>query len=186
MSYFYDTTENTFLHSAIHEHIPKTAIAISDEQHAELLDGLNSGKSIENQNGKLVLVDKPKQAVEIDLNSAKQALIRKIAEKTDRLKANLTASYPQTEIESFYRQEQEARAFLAGELDNPEMLSQIAKVRNLPLNLLAQAVVRKADQLAGVIGAILGQKQKLEGKVEKAENLETLAEIDSEVEQWSI
>lgn len=174
-------SEHLHLYSHINvENDKDKLIELTAEQEAEL-NALNG--TVRYVDGKFVVDE---QAVEIDLNSAKQALIRKITEKTDRLKSSLTASYPQTEIESFYRQEQEAREFLAGKIETPEMLSQIAKVRNLPLNLLAQAVVRKADQLAGIIGAILGQKQKLEAKAEKADNLEMLAEIETEVEQWSI
>lgn len=137
-----------------------------------------------NADGKIE--EMPEQAVEISLENAKQALLSKIAAKTDRLKEVLTGNYPQTEIDSFYRQEQEARAFLSGENSTPEMLTSIAKIRNLPLELLAQAVVRKADKLAGVIGEILGQKQRLETKADNAKTLKALAKIEKEVEQWTL
>lgn len=185
MSYFYDFNEQGFLHSGLHD-IPKSAIAISEEQYHVLLKGLNKGQVIVLKAGELVLEEKAEQAVKFDLNFAKTQLIGKIADKTDRLKEGLMHGYPQTEIDSFYRQEQEARAYLADNTAKADMLSQIATVRNIPLELLAQAVVRKADQFAAVIGTILGQKQQFEDRIEKAKTAKALSKIEEEVEQWSI
>lgn len=183
MSYFFDTAENAFLHSAIHENIPETAIEISDEQHAELLAGLNSGKIIENHNDKLVLVE---QAVEIDLNSAKQTALNHLANKVDSLKSALMAGYPQAEIDSFYRQEFEARAYLNGDESNIAMIANIAKLRGVPLQILAEKVVQKADFIAGVIGQVLGVKQAFETRIENAENVDELNNIETEIGKWSI
>lgn len=182
MYYIFDQ-ENRFLASADFE--PNLEDLASRGEKAIYSEILYHNPVL-NEKGELAETEKPVQAVEITLESAKSALIRKIAEKTDRLKSSITASYPQTEIDSFYRQEQEARAFLNGEIANPEMLSQIATVRNLPLATLAQAVVRKADQFALVIGVILGQKQLFESHVNNAQSLDELNEIQNEVEKWSI
>lgn len=183
MYYIFDQ-ENRFLASADFE--PNLEDLASRGEKAIYSDTLFVEPVLNVETGEISEKINPVQAVEITLESAKTALISKIAEKTDRLKSSITASYPQTEIDSFYRQEQEARAFLNGEIANPEMLSQIAKVRNLPLTTLAQAVVRKADQFALVIGVILGQKQLFESHVNNAQSLDELNEIQSEVEQWSI
>lgn len=126
------------------------------------------------------------QAVEIDLNSAKQIALNQLANKVDSLKSALMAGYPQAEIDSFYRQEFEARAYLNGDESNIAMIANIAKLRGVPLAVLAEKVVQKADFIAGVIGQVLGVKQKFENAIEQAETLENLASIESEIEKWSI
>ena len=91
----------------------------SDEELAQKTPVLHQGK--------LVLVDKqPSQDHEWDgkawvippekqtalFAEQKESLIAQLASKTDALKAGLLVGYPQTEIDSFYRQEKEALAHL--------------------------------------------------------------------------
>ncbi|STP02633.1 hypothetical protein [Haemophilus parainfluenzae] len=61
----------------------------------------------------------------------KEGLLNKLADKADQLKNSLLVGYPQTEIESFYRQEKEALAWQADHNTPTPMLSQIARVRGV-------------------------------------------------------
>ena len=130
--YFYDKTTNGFYIEDLHE-IPTGATEISEETYRTLLDGQASGKKIiANKQGNPILVDQ-QPSTEHELNpdtltweisaekqtvlfeNKKNTLLDKLADKADKIKSSLLIGYPQTEIESFYRQEKEA---LAWKVDN--------------------------------------------------------------------
>ncbi|OBY51289.1 hypothetical protein BBB48_06740 [Haemophilus parainfluenzae] len=94
------------------------------------------------------------------------------------------AGYPQTEIESFYRQEKEALAWQADHNTPTPMLSQIARVRGVPLDLLIEKVIEKSAQFAVVIGIIIGQRQAFEDRLLALKTPEELTSLEQEIEQW--
>lgn len=149
--------------------------------------------------GKLVLVDKqPSSAHQWDGNGwiippekqtalfaqQKEGLLNKLADKADQLKNSLLAGYPQTEIESFYRQEKEALAWQADHNTPTQMLSQIARVRGVPLDVLIAKVIEKSDQFAVAIGIIIGQRQEFEDRLLATKTLEELTALEKEIEEW--
>ena len=84
----------------------------------------------------------------------KEALLATLANKADTLKSSLLVGYPQTEIESFYRQEKEALAWRADNKVDTPMLKQIARVRGVHFDVLVEKVIEKASQFAVAIGLI--------------------------------
>ena len=149
--------------------------------------------------GKLVLVDKqPTPAHEWDgkdwvippekqtalFAQQKESLLNKLADKADQLKNGLLAGYPQTEIESFYRQEKEALAWQADHNTSTPMLSQIARVRGVPLDMLISKVIEKSAQFAVAIGIIIGQRQAFEDRLLALKTPEELTSLEQEIEQW--
>jgi hypothetical protein len=46
MAYFYSKTTSGFYHSSVHAEMPEDAVAITDEQHATLMEAQASGKII--------------------------------------------------------------------------------------------------------------------------------------------
>ena len=116
----------------------------------------------------------------------KESLIAQLANKTDALKAGLLVGYPQTEIDSFYRQEKEALAWQADKKAETPMLKQIALLRGVPFEILVQKVIKKSEMFAMVIGAIIGQRQQLEDRILTATKPEELETIKNEVEAWQL
>ena len=114
----------------------------------------------------------------------KEGLLNKLADKADQLKNGVLAGYPQTEIESFYRQEKEALAWQADHNTPTPMLSQIARVRGVPLDMLISKVIEKSDQFAVAIGIIIGKKQQFEDRLLALKTPEDLAALEQEIEQW--
>ncbi|BCB16428.1 hypothetical protein JPHIA_13280 [Haemophilus influenzae] len=120
---FFDDTDGGF--------VPESAVEISQETYLELLNGQSRGKQIiADKTGYPVLIDpQPSAAHVLNLDTLtweisaekqtalfaqqKEGLLNKLANKADQLKNGLLAGYPQTEIESFYRQEKEALAWQA-------------------------------------------------------------------------
>ena len=132
--------------------------------------------------GKQWVLSKENQAA--FLSKEKEWLISYLASKADEHKDRLLIGYPQTEIESFYRQEKEA---LAWQLDNSvdaPMLKQIAQARGVPFDVLVRKVIEKSNIFANAIGSVIGQRQKFEERILSATKQEELSLIKEEVSKW--
>ena len=114
----------------------------------------------------------------------KEALLNTLADKADAIKNGLLAGYPQTEIESFYRQEKEALAWKADNKADTLMLKQVAMVRGVPFDVLVEKVIEKASQFAVAIGLIIGQRQAFEDRLLATKTLEELTALEKEIEEW--
>ena len=199
--YYYDKKTNGFLAQGVNL-IPEGAINITDEYHQQLLNGQSQGKQIiADKTGNPVLIEpQPSAAHELNLDTLtweispekqsalfaqqKESLLNKLADKADQLKNGLLAGYPQTEIESFYRQEKEALAWQADHNIPTPMLSQIARVRGVPLDLLIEKVIEKSAQFAVAIGIIIGQRQAFEDRLLALKTPQELTALEQEIEQW--
>ena len=115
----------------------------------------------------------------------KESLLNKLADKADKLKSGLLVGYPQTEIESFYRQEKEALAWKADNKADTPMLKQVARVRGVPFDVLVEKVIEKASQFAVAIGVIIGQRQAFEDRLLATKTLEELTALEKEIEEWT-
>ena len=114
----------------------------------------------------------------------KETLLGTLADKADAIKNGLLAGYPQTEIESFYRQEKEALAWRADNNADTPMLKQVARVRGVPFDVLVEKVIEKASQFAVAIGLIIGQRQAFEDRLLATKTLEELTALEKEIEEW--
>ena len=191
---FFDNTDGGF--------VPESAVEISQDKYIELLNGQSQGKQIiANKTGYPVLIDpQPSAAHELNFDTLtwvisaekqtalfaqqKESLLNKLADKADQLKNGLLAGYPQTEIESFYRQEKEALAWQADHNTPTPMLSQIARVRGVPLDVLIEKVIEKSAQFAVAIGIIIGQRQAFEDRLLALKTPQELTSLEQEIEQW--
>ena len=182
--------------------VPEGAVEISQDKYIELLNGQAQGKQIvSNKQGEPVLIElQPSPAHELNLDTLKweisaekqtalfaqqkESLLNKLADKADKLKSGLLVGYPQTEIESFYRQEKEALAKQASPKAETPMLEQIARVRGVPLDLLIEKVIEKSNQFAVAIGIIIGKRQQFEDRLLALKTPEELTALEQEIEQW--
>ena len=192
---FFDDAEGGF--------VPESAVKISQDKYIELLNGQAQGKQIiADKTGNPVLIDpQPSAAHELNLDmltweisaekqtalfaQQKESLLNKLADKADQLKNSLLAGYPQTEIESFYRQEKEALAWQADHNTPTPMLSQIARVRGVPLEILIEKVIEKSARFAVAIGIIIGQRQAFEDRLLALKTPQELTSLEQEIEAWT-
>ena len=114
----------------------------------------------------------------------KENLLNALADKADAIKGELLAGYPQAEIDSFYRQEKEALAWQANNKADTPMLKQIARIRNIPFDVLVQKVIEKSEQFALAVGVIIGQRQAFEDRLLATKTLEELTALEKEIEEW--
>lgn len=66
------------------------------------------------------------------------------------------------------------------------MLSQIARVRGVPLEILIEKVIEKSAQFAVVIGIIIGQRQAFEDRLLALKTPEELTTLEQEIKQWQL
>lgn len=118
------------------------------------------------------------------LTAKKEALLASLADKADKIKNGLLAGYPQTEIESFYRQEKEALAWRADNKADAPMLKQVARIRSIPFDVLVQKVLEKSDRFAVAIGLIIGQRQAFEDELLGLNTVEDLIKLEKEIDKW--
>lgn len=114
----------------------------------------------------------------------KENLLNILADKADKIKNDLLSGYPQTEIESFSRQEKEALAWQGNNKADTPMLKQIARIRNIPFDVLVQKVIEKSEQFALAVGVIIGQRQAFEDRLLATKTLEELTALEKEIEEW--
>ena len=183
--------------------VPESAVKISQDKYIEHLNGQAQGKQIiADKTGNPVLIDpQPSAAHELNLDTLtweisaekqtalfeqqKEGLLNKLADKADQLKNSLLTGYPQTEIESFYRQEKEALAWQADHNTPTPMLSQIARVRGVPLEMLIEKVIEKSAQFAVAIGIIIGQRQAFEDRLVALKTPDDLTALKQEIDAWT-
>lgn len=199
MDYFFDKTTESFFVEGINQ-IPTGAIPVAEKDYQALIDGRSNGrKIIVDSNNKLSLTT-PMPGEEYILNGSewivsnekqielfnerKDSLIRKLANKADAIKSELLAGYPQTEIDSFYRQEKEALAWRTDKNSETPMLKQIARIRGIPFDVLVQKVLEKSEQFAIAVGVIIGQRQAFEDRLLATKNIEELTTLEKEIKEW--
>lgn len=189
-----------FFDDAFGGFIPEGAVAILDEQYIALLEGQAQGKQIvaDKSGSPILLAPQPSPAHEWNgsewvispekltayLAQRKESLLTTLTNRADQLKNGLLVGYPQTEIESFYRQEKEALAKQANPKAETPMLEQIARVRGVPLEVLIEKVIEKSNQFAVAIGIIIGKRQQFEDRLMAIETLEALEQLEQEVSEW--
>ncbi|WP_241013560.1 phage tail protein [Aggregatibacter actinomycetemcomitans] len=114
------------------------------------------------------------------LPNRKAELLTVIANKTDNFKAQYLIGYSQAEIDSFYRQEREARDEL------PTMLlTEIFEGRDdlSSIDDLKKKVIEKADLFAIIMGKLFAIKQGFEKHIEQPETMEQLDKIEQEIKK---
>ena len=203
MTTYFNPYDMAFYSDELYSNIPSQAVPLSDEQYIALLNGQAQGKQIiADKTGHPVLIDpQPSAAHVLNLDTLtweisaekqtalfaqqKEGLLNKLADKADQLKNSLLAGYPQTEIESFYRQEKEALAWQADHNTATPMLTQIAQNRGVPFEILVEKVIEKSAQFAVVIGIIIGQRQAFEDRLLALKTPEELTSLEQEIEAWT-
>lgn len=128
-------------------------------QHTALHESL--GCSIWEQDGVWV-TDGDVVAVQVFLD-AYQAdpleFLPEINRRCEEAIAQLKAGYPESEILSWAKQEQEARS------GGGPMLTALALARGVPLSVLCERIIHKADSFAALSGRIIGIRQSLEDRI---------------------
>jgi len=82
------------------------------------------------------------------------------------------AGYPEGEVQSWAKQEAEARTYAADSEASTPLLGALSAARGIDLAVLAQKVIEKADLFAVASGQIIGTRQRCEDAIEAAAIIE--------------
>lgn len=122
------------------------------------------------------LIDNPPAPPPPTLEQAKASKLIKI-NRACSLELNAVKSgYPNDEVQSWGKQETEARAYVADNTAPTPLLSALATARGVPLVLLAAKVIEKSDLFATVSGTAIGKRQHCEDLLALAE---TVADVEA-------
>lgn len=111
--------------------------------------------------------------------AAKVARLQVVNAACDAALADLTATYPAGELQSWAQQVQEAAALKLAPPGDTPLLDAIAEARGLAVEDLAQRVRDKAAVFAAISGSLIGRRQAAEDALSAAQTLD-----DVEAVQW--
>jgi len=89
----------------------------------------------------------------------------------------IKAGYPETEILSWTKQEEEARKYIADNTAAVPLITALANERGIDLAGLSALIIQKADAYALAVGTITGKRQRLEKQIEESTTPEELNTI---------
>lgn len=118
------------------------------------------------------------ERLQMDLSVAKDYELESLNDLATEKLEGITSTYPQVEINSWPKQEVEARAFLADNSAPAPMLRALALSRGDDPTYLAQRILYLADAFANMSGKILGNRQRLEKLIDASQSIEDLLAID--------
>jgi hypothetical protein len=112
------------------------------------------------------------------LESVRASKIKAANDECDRRIGALVADYPQTEIDTFPKQEQEARAFVADSSAVTPLIDALSSSRGITKADLASRIITKANAFAVYCGQVVGNRQRLEDLLTAATTLEEVQAVD--------
>ena len=116
------------------------------------------------------------EKIRLEFEDTRFRKLEEIAEAFDNTVGEFTKTYPEVEKLSWYKQEVEARAYLADGTES-KFLQAIADKREVTIDDLAQKIVEKADAYTVALGEAIGYRQKLEDIVNAATTLEEIVNV---------
>lgn len=131
------------------------------------------GYSFDFVDGAIVVIAPPPQTLE-------QIKAEKLAELNASFSqaiGTIKAGYPPEEIESWAKQESEARALVAGTAKNPPLLTAMALARGIDVMNLAARVIANADAWIALSGTLIGKRQAYEDQVVAAFDADAVAGV---------
>ena len=113
----------------------------------------------------------------LTLEELKTVKLAEINSLYDAATSSLVATYPSTELLTFDKQEQEARAWLADDTVATPLIDALALGRGIDKAELVRRIIAKADAFAVATGYLTGQRQGYEDMLDSATTVEEVEAI---------
>lgn len=114
---------------------------------------------------------------DIDLNYLKKLRLYLINEAYEIANNELKSGIPSGEIESYLKQEQEAKSYVLNKSADTTYIDTLAKNRNIDKDILVQKIIEKATLFTTISAELCGRRQKAQDSIEKAKSLSALSKI---------
>ena len=139
------------------------------EKYTEAALWCNANKAmIEDKGDWYEVVALPEQS----LTEAKAAKLAEINGTCDRILKEAVKTYPDTEVMTFDQQVKEAEAYEADPDASVALLASLASARGIELPELVARVMAKHEAYSVLSGAVIGQRQALEDKLDACASVE--------------
>lgn len=117
------------------------------------------------------------------LEEAKSEKLAEINAGCDAILKQAVAGYPETEQQTFYKQDAESAAYLENPETETPFLTTLATARGIDLDTMVEKVRAKTDAFAQLSAFICGQRQAMEDTLDA---LETVEEVEALVVSYQI
>lgn len=111
------------------------------------------------------------------LEEAKAAKLAEINRECDVILQQAVAGYPETEQQTFYKQDAESAAYLKNPETETPFLTTLATARGISLATMIEKVRAKTDAFALLSAYICGQRQAMEDQLDACETVEEVQAI---------
>lgn len=191
---YFDLENEQFLYD--NTKTSNTIIKIDTKQQKEIITALNDGRKISLEKGKFIF-SQPRPTAYHEFNEksktwelSKEQQAKQLARlKTDKLSeinaksvavidSLVNEKIPQFEMQTWNVQSAEAKAFKLDETALTPTLDLIAKNRGIDRIALIKKAYKKAGALEQATAVIVGQRQALQDKTERASTIEELEKIE--------
>jgi len=122
---------------------------------------------------------------EVDILTTQHLYDNKFCEinaEYERALSSLFVNVPQSEIQTWTKQEAEAKAWLANNNASTPLIDALVIGREVDKALLVDKIIAKADAYTVSLGLVLGQRQKFEDLLKVAVTSEEIATIEVKYE----
>lgn len=148
------------------------------KEHAKLWDEINTYIT---NHPECVTEEYPHIPPEPTFEDVKALKLEEINTAADSAISKIVSTYPEKEIDSFGKQELEARAYLKNPESPTPFLSILAKTRGIALPDLVNKVILKADKFSILSARIIGQRQALEDKLKICTTIDEVKAITVDI-----
>lgn len=142
---------------------PANELIESVARFQPLIDAWHDAKGIK---------ESPPPSAPLSLEAARANALRRINARSVAELKNVKEGYPSDEVQSWSKQEAEARAYAADDAAPTPLLSAMSDARGVALDELVLKVIEKADLFAIVSGRIIGTRQACEDAIAAAQTPE--------------
>ena len=111
------------------------------------------------------------------LEEAKAVKLAEINRECDVILQQAVAGYPETEQQTFYKQDAESAAYLENPETETPFLTTLATARGISLATMVEKVRAKTDAFALLSAYICGQRQAMEDQLDACETVEEVQAI---------
>lgn len=119
----------------------------------------------------------------LTLEELKTVKLTEINSLYNNATSSLVSTYPSTELLTFDKQEQEARAWLADDTVSTPLIDALALGRGIDKAELVRRIIAKADAFAVATGYLTGQRQGYEDMLDSAT---TAKEVEAIVPEYKL
>lgn len=180
MRFYFDSNRKGFFSLAEDQALPDNCKLIDEIDMQLIIDELqDSSKHLDADNEGNPIILAPNV---LSLAEVKNLKILMLNKACDYALESIKSGYPRSEIDSWPKQEIEARNYIGDPSYDPQLLKSMAGARAIDLEDLALKVIVKADMFAAIAGNIIGHRQKQEDRVKRANNIEEVSAIEWDFE----